>query len=68
MVGGESPRGEASARARDDDRRLEPNRVHERHQVGGELLNAVAGGGPVGIAVAALGHREGVDRPREMRQ
>jgi hypothetical protein len=66
MFGSESPGGEARARARDDDRRIDPERVHVRRQVGSELLDPVARVRPVGVAMPALGGRECVDRQREM--
>jgi hypothetical protein len=68
MLSSEALRGEARAGASDDHRPLQPDRLHERHDVRGELLDLVTRGRAIGVAVTPLGHREGVDRPREMWQ
>jgi hypothetical protein len=51
-----APGGEAAPRVADQAGALGPDGVQEGHHVGGEVLDAVAAGWPLGVAVAALVH------------
>ena len=54
-----------SRRSTDDGRFFDPDRVHERIDIGGEVLRRVAAFGLVRVPVSALGEREGVVGGRE---
>ena len=61
MVEGEALRDVAAARRPGDQRRLEPDGVHEPGYVAAEVLEPVPRRRPVGIAVTALRRHERVD-------
>jgi hypothetical protein len=52
----------------DQVRTLHADGVQERHRVGGEVVDAVAAGRALGVAVAALVQDEGVVAPRQQGQ
>jgi hypothetical protein len=63
-----SPGDKAAPRMADQAGTLDPDGIQEGHHVGGEVLNAVTAGRPLGVAVAALVHGEGVVARGQQRQ
>ena len=68
MVDREALSGVAAAGLAGDHGGLESDGVHERRDVGGEVVCRYPARGTVGVAVTALRGRVGVDGLRQMRE